>query len=97
MKIRKGTIVAITTGEYSDYGLRDHMRALKDFDSDEEKSRFRDSGDYLAAPEWDKDGEKETYGSDDRFIAWCIREELMSPMSADEVVELWIGRYGRLE
>lgn len=97
MEIKKGQLIAITNGEYSDYTLRDHVRALKDFDSKNEAQRFMDEGDFLAVQEWDKDGDPTEYGSDDRFIAWAIREGLIEPLGPDDVVELWIGSYGRLK
>ena len=96
MKIKKGQIVVITKGEYSDYGLYDHLRALRDFDAYEEAERFKVEGEYLRAPEWDQKGEPGEYGSDDRFLAWLLREGIMEP-TKDEVVELWIGGYGSLE
>lgn len=96
MKISAGQLIAITNGEYSDYCLRDHVRALKDFDAAREAERFKVEGDYLAPPEWDKNGEPAHYGSDERFIAWMIREGLIEPLDADTVVELWVGAYGEL-
>lgn len=96
MQIKSGQIVAITKGEYSDYCLGDHMRALKDFDSDGEIERFKRDGNYLAVPEWDKSGEPDAYGSDERFLAWLIREGFLEPLPDEVVVELWIGSYGQL-
>jgi len=96
MKIKKGQIVAITKGEYSDYGLYDHLRALRDFDAYEEAERFKVEGEYLRAPVWDPKGEPVEYGSDDRFLDWAIREGIMEP-TKDEVVELWIGSGSWLE
>lgn len=94
MKITKGQIVAITNGEYSDYCLRDHLRALKDFDSGEEIKRFKETGPYLEPPSWNPKGEPEEYESDERFLAWTIREGLMEPLDDGAVTELWIGAYG---
>ena len=39
--IRKGQIVAITSGDYSDYCLLDHVRALRDFEPVAEAERFK--------------------------------------------------------
>lgn len=102
MKIKGGQIVAITQGEYSDYCLRDHMRALKDFDAAAELERFKKEGDYLAPPEWvDKpwaaemiakhkaDPSPSISGSIDRFLAWLVREKLMDPELG--VAELHVG------
>lgn len=96
MKITKGQIVWVTTGEYSDYGVRDHMRALRDFDNTEEIARFKEEGDYLAVPARGISKKPTIDGADDRYLAWCIREGIMAPMGADEAVELHIGSYGGL-
>lgn len=84
MQILKNQIVAITTGEYSDYCLRDHLRALKDFDTAAEISRFKKQDTAIV----------DDYGDQDRFLAWAIREGLMSPLDDASVVEFWIGAYG---
>ena len=97
MKIRKGQIIALTGGEYSDYNLRDHVRALKDFETVDEIKRFMGSADYLAPPEYDKNGEPTSYGSDDRFISWAIRNKLIEPLTDNEVVEWYLGAHGTLE
>lgn len=94
MKIKKGQIVAITSGDYSDYCLRDHMRALRDFDPREEVERFKREGDYLVRQR----GEQTNYGAEERFMAWMTREELLEPMDPETVVELYIGGdYGELD
>ena len=85
MKINKGQIIALTEGEYSDYNLRDHVRALQDFDTTEEIVRFMEIGNYLGGDE------PREYGSDDRFIAWAIREHLIEPLEKNEVVEWHLG------
>jgi hypothetical protein len=98
MEIKKGQLIAITSGEYSDYCLRDHMRALVDFDSTAKIQEFKDTGDYLAVPSWGKPGAApEIYGADDRFIAWAVKQGLIEPLEPDAVVEWHIGSYGRLE
>jgi hypothetical protein len=97
MKIKQGQVVAITTGEYSDYCLRDHLLALKDFDAKAEAERFKEVGDYFAVPEYDPEGEPETWGCHDRFLAWAIREGLLEPLNDASVVDLHIGSYGELE
>lgn len=95
--IKKGQLIALITGEYSDYKLSDHVRALKDFNSGNEITRFMETGDYLVVPEWSTDNEPYSIGAEDRFIAWAIREKLIEPLEADEVIEWYIGSYGRLE
>lgn len=76
MKITKGQIVAITTGEYSDYCLDDHMRASKDFDTAEEIARFKQECNHRG----EEAGQRP-------FLAWAIREFLMEPTERDEVRE----------
>lgn len=90
MKIKQGQLLAITSGVYSDYTLRDHVRALRDFDTANEISRFLETGDYL-------DSENSAFDSDNRFIAWAIREGLISPLYNGEVIEWHIGAYGELD
>jgi hypothetical protein len=97
MKVKQGQILAITTGAYSDYTLRDHVRALRDFDTTDEIARFMKEGDYIAPAEWDEDGPPSVYDSDIRFIAWAIRERLIEPLSENEVVEWHVGEYGELD
>lgn len=93
MKIKKGQIVAITSGEFSDYCLRDHMRALRDFDPREEVERFKREGDYLVQQHgWGT----HQHGAEERFMAWMTREGLLAPMDDETVVELYIGDYGEL-
>lgn len=88
MKIKKGQIVAITSGEYSDYCLRGHMRALRDFDAHEEMERFKREGDYLVQQRgWGMT----PHGAEERFMAWMTREGLLAPMDDETVVELYIG------
>lgn len=83
--IRKGQIIAITAGDYSDYCLRDHMRALRDFDPVTEAERFKPTE------------IREAYsGEDQEYIAWLIREAIVEPLSVGEVVELHVCSYGLL-
>ena len=83
--IRKGQIIAITAGDYSDYCLRDHMRALRDFNPVAEAERFKP-----------KDTRQDYRGEDEEYIAWLIREAIVEPLSVGEVVELHVGSYGCL-
>jgi hypothetical protein len=85
MKITQGQIVAITSGEYSDYCLRDHMRALKDFDAKVEADRFREAVDVPG------------HEGQVRFLSWTITEGLMETLDDASVVELHIGCWGELE
>jgi hypothetical protein len=87
MKINKGQIIAITTGEYSDYCLHGHMKALLDFET---KLIARD---YLKLnPPTDYD-----WDAHDKFIAWLISEGFVEPLDESCVIEFYIGSYNRLE
>ena len=86
MLIRKGQILAITVGEYSDYTLLDHIRASRDFDSTKEIQRFMDTD----------ESHDNKRGSDNRFIAWSIREGIIETMDRDSVIEWHIGEYGKI-
>lgn len=94
MNILKGQIVALSDGEYSDYGIYAHMRALQDFETDEQIDTYkaeyafrRDNGGLLS------DWEPESEG----FDAWLIRKGLLTPhVEPDEIVEWWTGAYGML-
>lgn len=90
MKISKGQLIAITNGEYSDYCLRDHMRALQDFNAHDEAERFKKTDDYLSKNQYSA-GRPSKYGSDMRFLAWLIRENIVEPLEHGTVVELYIG------
>lgn len=96
MQIMAGQIIALTTGEYSDYGLRDHVRCIRAFESDEIIAEFKETNEYLVPPSWAPEDEPTAYGADDRFIAWLIRLGFIEPLDDDAVVEWHIGSYGRL-
>lgn len=83
--IRKGQIVAITSGDYSDYCLLDHVRALRDFEPVAEAERFKPTS--LRTDYRDEDAD---------YLAWLIRETIVEPLPVGEVVELHIGSYGCL-
>lgn len=89
MKITKGQLIAVTCGEYSDYTLKDHVRAVCDFDTSEQIARFKLEGDYFV------DGSD--YGSDDRFLVWLLKANIIEPLEVDSVIEWWVGCYGELK
>lgn len=97
MKLTKGQFLTITTGEYSDYGIRDYVRVLRDFDTAEVAKLFKETGPYLDVIEWAPNDDPSSYGSDDRFQAWAIREGYFAPVEAGEVAEWHIGSYGHFE
>lgn len=97
MQIKSGQIVALTTGEYSDYCLNDHMRCMRDFDSDAERAHFLESSPEVAArrAKYVKriaPNQTQVTGivwTGDMFIAWLQREGFLEPLE-NEVVELWV-------
>ena len=101
MKLTKGQIVALTEGEYSDYGIKDHLRVASDFDIAAAREEFKGTDKYLERPDWEDpkaecDESLWSYGSPDRFIAWLIQRGQLEPLKPDEVVTYHIGRYGHL-
>lgn len=97
MQIKKGQIVAVSDGEYSDYQVRDYFRALRDFTTEEAAEQFMQSDQYKTVPDWDPKGDPESYKSDDRFMAWAMREGYWEPLPTGEVIEWWIGAYSQFE
>jgi hypothetical protein len=84
MIIKKGTIVAITTGEYSDYCLDGHVIALKDFDP-QEQARIFQAGNVI-----------QEYHGREAFLSYLIINGFIDP--TEKVVELWLGTaYGGLQ
>lgn len=81
MKITKGQIIVVTEGSYSDYDIKDYMRALRDFDTLEVAGRFNEA----------EKRAKEEWNGADLFMAWALREGLWEPLTAAEVVEWHIG------
>ena len=90
MKIKAGQLVAFTNGEYSDYCLRDHMRALVDIDSTELVERFKqETG--PSNRKWSTGEDRPGY-DDVVFMAWLIRAGVFEPV--DDVLEWNTGGYG---
>lgn len=82
MKISAGQLVCTSDGSYSDYGLRDHFRVLKDFDSAEVVARFRELHPRTKNAE--------------AIESWLIREGYWEPTRPGEVLEWWLDiGYGR--
>lgn len=97
MEVKKSQIVAISGGEYSDYYVKDYVRALIDFDTKEVSARFVASDQYKTVPEYDPKGDPTEYGSDKRVLAWMIREGIVEPVEAGLIVEWWTGGYSTFE
>lgn len=94
MQVKQGQILAVTQGEYSDYCLKDHFRALVDFDTNEFIQKYKEQ-----FPDGDSDRwKKYAYNKydQDRFLAWCVEQKLIEVLSENEVQEWYIGSYGDL-
>ncbi|MBJ9709841.1 hypothetical protein [Burkholderia gladioli] len=86
MKIIKGQIIAFTNGEYSDYCLRGHMRALEEFETGDKVAAFKTTPESVSANTWEQD---------DAFMAWLVKTSAVEPID-NEVLEWHIGSYGQL-
>lgn len=89
MKVKQGQLLAVTQGEYSDYCLKDHFRALKDFDTDEIKEQFKFNNKPISmdmgwGASWNQD----------EYLAWATKEGYIEVLSENEVQEWYIGTYG---
>ena len=83
--IKKGELITIATGAYSDYSISGVFRVLADFNPQEQMEKFA-----AETPLEDDD----TYRDLSEFIAWISRSGLLEPLESRE----WhIGSYGRLE
>lgn len=77
MIIKKGAIIALTSGEYSDYCLDGHVIALKDFDP-QDLARDFFSGNVV-----------ERHHGKEAFMAYLIINGFVDPTNT--VAELWLG------
>ena len=84
MKIKQGTILALTKGEYSDYCLMGHVKALRDFDSDNTRVDF-------VAQLSQEDKQDWAFDLFDKYAAWLIQWGYVKDY--DSVIELYLGDY----
>ena len=85
MKIQQGKLLAIESGEYSDFNVKGFFVALKDFDMREEISAYLDEH-----PE-----QRDEYCADQyAFLAWMLRRG--NWLEIDHV-QCYIGSYGCLK
>lgn len=95
MLIKKGQIIAISSGEYSDYEVKDYVRSLVDFDTANEVNGYISI--YGNEIDDDYDNEKDCwFDAQDKFIALLIRAKYIEPLEASEIVEWHLGSYGKL-
>ena len=87
MKIIKGTLLTLETGEYSDYTFHGPFTVLREFDQAEAVEVFR--AQWVAPNEWTDEPDA------DQFMGWLTQERYIEP--AENVFSWRIGSYGRLE
>ena len=63
MEIKRGEILALTTGEYSDYQLFTLVEAIQDFDINELKEKYLEENPNQCDPHWFTDAQ---------FVKWII-------------------------
>lgn len=81
-KVNKGTILMLSTGEYSDYGIQTLSKAIKDFDIREV------SEEYLS----ENEGQRGSYSCDFyKFTQWLIEKKYIETV---EYKEWHLGDYG---
>ena len=85
MKILKGQLILISTGEYSDYGILDTFQVLRDFDTKEVIGYY-----FTKYPLQSEQYEFD----DDIFILWLISEQLVVEL---ETVEWKISSYSTVD
>ena len=91
MILKKGQLIAITTGEYSDYCLVDHMRLLCDLDFDVIRREF------FAQKEPLKEREYDDAGFYNQFLVWAIKMNYLESLEPDTVLEVYFSKYGELD
>lgn len=99
MLIKKGSVINLTNGAYSDYCLRGTMRALRDLDTKELVAKFVELNKEKLTPQNHyRSEEVQCYKSKsydfhvgNEFIAWLNREGYVEDTL--DVREWWIGDY----
>lgn len=81
----KGSILTLSSGEYSDYGIVGILVTVKDCDLRTLAAEYKAS--HRPKNQWDKP-------DPDGFVAWLVVHGHAMPVDASEV---HIGSYGRLE
>lgn len=84
-KYPAGTVIALETGEYSDFGYIGHVVTTRECDFPALAAQYKDE--FVAKDEWD---EADPGG----FVGWLTIHQHVFPAT---VSTLHIGSYGRLE
>lgn len=85
MRIKAGTVLVTTSGEYSDYRYNGPFRVLRDFDQAEVAETFRDEWRSTPRDEWDRPSEHD-------FVAWACANGFIEDL--DNTWEWYLGSYG---
>lgn len=92
MRCKKGDILYLTSGEYSDYNMRLSVKVIKGFDTKKIQTKFLNYFNSLTDPET---GESfDDYRQIDCFVPWIIREGYIEEL--EEAKELHLGSYGKI-
>lgn len=93
MKIKEGQIIAFTEGEYADFTVQFHAKALRAFDKNEVLRAFMATDDYR--PEWKG---RQAPGDDTAaFVVYLEEEGFIEKLVEDEILFWHLGEYSRLE
>ena len=84
MKITKGTLLTLETGEYSDYTFHGPFTVIREFDQAKAVEQFR--AQWVAPNEWTDEPDA------DQFMGWLNREGYIEP--AANVFSWHIGSFG---
>ncbi len=85
--LKKGTLLIIETGEYSDHSWSGPVRMLGDFTKADLAERFR--------AEWKPKYEWEDRPNPGDFLPWLIEQKLAEHV--DDVESWHVGSYGEFE
>ena len=86
--LKKGTLLVIETGEYSDRSWDGPVRLLKDFKKADVVAKFR--------AQWKKPDDGWTIApSAEEFLPWLIKRRYVE--SVDDVSSWHVGSYSRFE
>ncbi len=94
MKIQIGDLVLLSEGKYSDYGILDTFRALKDFDTSDVIREFmaKEYPDY--DPDYDPEDWEESRPEYEDLQKWVISVGYVEEL---KTVEWHIGVYGQFD
>lgn len=87
MLIKKGTVLCLETGEYSDYVVHGPFRVLRDFDQGQVVAQFK--------AQWTPPHEWRDEPDPDEFMGWLVSERYIEDI--DPVLRWHLGSYGSMD